>query len=161
MTVMDDDRRIGTHYLALLRANWVLVALVMSVGVASAVFYSHIAPKRYDAKANLLINPIGGSSEDAFLGISIIRESASDPNRSVITAARFVKTPQVGEAVRSELAAKGVRLSTSKLLASVQAQPVPQANIVAISAKSRSPGRAATAPGCSISTAQNSAITCR
>jgi capsular exopolysaccharide synthesis family protein len=111
------------------------------VAVGAVAVFLHTASKRYEAKADLFVNPIA-SSEDTFLGISVIRDSAGDPNRSIITAARFVKTPQVAEAVRSHLAATGVRLSTSEL-GSVQAQPVGQANIVSVSAESRSPSRAA------------------
>jgi capsular exopolysaccharide synthesis family protein len=141
MTILNDEHTVGTRYTTALRANWALIVgvVVVSVGVTAAFLLA--ASKRYEAKADLFVNPIA-SSEDTFLGISVIRDSAGDPNRSTITAARFVKTPRVAEAVRSQLAASGMRLSTSEL-DSVQALPVGQANIVSISAESGNPSRAA------------------
>ena len=96
--------------------------------------YSATSAKRYEAKADLFVTPIN-ASDDTFLGIGVLRESGADPNRSVITAARFVKTDQVAEAVRARLfGERNGALTTSTLLSKVNAEPVGQANIVAISA---------------------------
>jgi capsular exopolysaccharide synthesis family protein len=133
---------VGARYLAAIRANWPLVAITVVVGVVTAGLYAALAPKRYVAKADLFVSAID-PSDKTFLGIGVLRESPSDPNRAVITAARLVKTQQVAEAVRQRLAAVNDTESTSALLKKVQAQPVGQANIVAISASGPSAKRAA------------------
>jgi capsular exopolysaccharide synthesis family protein len=128
------ERGAGARYLAAIRANWPLIALIIAVCMATAVLYSATAPKRYEAKADLFVSPID-PSDATFLGIGVVRESPSDPNRGVITAARFVKTPEVAKAVRARLAGgiNGAE-TASALLSKVHAQPVGQANIVSISA---------------------------
>jgi non-specific protein-tyrosine kinase len=134
VNVPAEERGTGARYIAAIRANWALIVLTVAVGVASAAVYSATSAKRYEAKADLFVTPID-ASDDTFLGIGVLRESSSDPNRSVITAARFVKTQQVAEAVRARLVREGDgALTTSTLLSKVNAEPVGQANVVAISA---------------------------
>jgi capsular exopolysaccharide synthesis family protein len=134
VNISAEERGTGARYLAAIRANWALIVLIVAVGVATAAVYSAISAKRYEAKADLFVTPID-ASDDTFLGIGVLRESPGDPNRGVITAARFVKTQQVAEAVRARLVGeRNGALTTSTLLSKVKAEPVGQANVVAISA---------------------------
>ena len=137
MNVSAEERGTGAQYLAAIRAHWVLIVLTVAVSCATTGAYSATAAKRYEAKADLFVTPID-SSDDTFLGIGVLRESPGDPNRGVITAARFVKTRQVAEAVRARLVGeRNGALTTSTLLSKVKAEPVGQANIVAISASAQ------------------------
>jgi tyrosine-protein kinase len=134
MNVSAEERGVGARYLAAIRAHWALILWTVVIGVATAAVYSATAPKRYEAKADLFVTPID-SSDDTFLGIGVLRESSGDPNRGVVTAARFVKTREVAEAARARLVGeRNSALTTSTLLSKVKAEPVGQANIVAISA---------------------------
>ena len=110
MNVSAEERGTGARYLAAIRANWALIVLTVAVGVATAVSYSAISAKRYEAKADLFVTPVD-ASDDTFLGIGVLRESGSDPNRSVITAARFVKTQRLPKLCGRGFLARGTALS--------------------------------------------------
>ena len=49
-------------------------------------------PKKYEAEADILVNPIS-SNDDTFVGLGLLHESAV--SRSALTAARFIRNPQV------------------------------------------------------------------
>jgi len=120
----------GTRrYLEALRDHWVLVALVVLVGVGSALIYAVAAPKRYDAGADILVTPISPTNE-SLLGFDLPQQ-ATDPTSSVLTAARLVKNPQMADAVRSRL---HLAMSRRALLDAISVQPVSQANILSIGA---------------------------
>src|SRR5207244_10815219 len=111
--------------------------------VAAPCYYTLKPTNRYDPKVYIFVIP-SDPTDETFLGSCLLRESPSAPNRGVSTAARFVKTQQVAEAVRARLASgRNGAPSTSALLSKVQAAPVGQANIVAISATGESAKRAA------------------
>jgi Mrp family chromosome partitioning ATPase/capsular polysaccharide biosynthesis protein len=123
------------RYLEALRDHWKAIALVVGVAVLGAAVFSLAATKRYQASADLLVTPVDPSAS-AFVGISILRNDAGDPTRSVITAARFVTTPETNKIATKRL---GADLSNS-----VKVIPVGQADIVSIE------GSAATAAGAAL-----------
>jgi capsular exopolysaccharide synthesis family protein len=125
-----EERQGAGRYLHALREHWFLIVSIVVVAVGTAVAYSLLAPKRYEAEADILITPIS-ASDDTFLGISVLRESA-DQTRTVLTAARLIKTPQVADGVRSRL---GLAESREDLLDSIEVKPLGQANIVAVEGK--------------------------
>ena len=114
------------RYLEALRDRWKPIALVVGVAVLGAAIFSFAAPKRYQASADLLVTPVDPSAS-AYIGISILRNDSGDPTRSVITAARFVTTPET-----IKIAAKGLGADLSN---SVKVIPVGQADIVSIEGK--------------------------
>ena len=125
------------RYAATLRERWWMVALAVIVTTAAAIAYVLTAEKRYEAEADLLITPV--SASDALLGqLGLIRES-TDPTRDVETASRLTTTVDVAERVREEL---GLSESARDLLDDVDAEPVAQSNIVAVSARSGTPEEA-------------------
>lgn len=140
MSVLGETRREAdpTRYLEALRDHWLLVAVMVVGAVGFATAYSALAPKRYEASADILVTPIS-SSDSSLVGFNLMRESA-DSSRGVLTAARLVKTPQVASAVRTHL---GLAMSRRALLDAVAVKPVGQANIVSIVATAGTPSQAA------------------
>jgi capsular exopolysaccharide synthesis family protein len=105
--------------------------------VATAAVYSLTAPKRYKASADLLVTPIAANDE-TFVGISVLRETTQ--SRSVVTAARLIKTAAVANGVKKKL---GLQLSTGRILGDIEVKPQEQSNIVTIVATAGSPSTAA------------------
>ena len=124
-------------YLQTLRERFGLIVGVLVVTVTSALLYLAVADKVYEAEAEVLVSPVG-NDDPVTQGLPLIRES-NDPTRDVETAARLVTGRNVGERVRREL-----RLSESAtdLVESVDAAPVAQSNIVAVTGDGSTPERA-------------------
>jgi capsular exopolysaccharide synthesis family protein len=102
--------------------------------MAVAVLYLAVASKVYEADADLLITPV--SADDPVLsGLGLIRES-SDPTRDVETAARLVTSRNVADLVRARLS---LPEDADAVAAKVEAAPVAQSNIVAVTAQADSP----------------------
>ena len=125
------------RYLDMLRAGRWLVIGAFLLTVAAAVGYLTQAEKTYEAQADLLISPMPRDAPVVVPGL--IRES-SDPTRDVETVARLVESPTVARRVIERL-----ELDTTPkgLLEQVEAAPVAQSNIVAITAKGDAPREAA------------------
>ena len=128
MSTYADDRSEAGRYLQALRDHWILITWLVILGVAVATIYSLTASKRYEAHADLLVSPLP-SDDETFFGINVLKESG-DPTRSVITAARLLKSQEVVSAVAKRL---GVPESE---LQGVEVKPLGQANIVTITADS-------------------------
>jgi Mrp family chromosome partitioning ATPase/capsular polysaccharide biosynthesis protein len=126
------------RYLEALRRHWPIVVVTVVAAVAAAAAFSILAPKRYEVGADILVTPIS-SNDDALVGFNVLRESA-DPSRSVLTAARLVKTAPVADGVRARL---GLAMSRRALLDAVAVKPVGQANILSIVAKAPTSSEAA------------------
>jgi Mrp family chromosome partitioning ATPase len=126
------------EYVEVLRERWRFVAITLLVTFSAAVLYLATAEKQYEAEANLLVTPVSGDQNTALTGLPLIRES-SDPTRDVETAARLVTTRDVAGRV-----IKALKLdeSTESVLGRVEAEPVAQSNIVAITASAPSAGEA-------------------
>lgn len=122
------------RYIETVRERWRLVAVVTILTMAVAVLYLAVASKVYEADADLLITPV--SADDPVLsGLGLIRES-SDPTRDVETAARLVTSRNVADLVREELSLPD---DADAVAAKVDAAPVAQSNIVAVTAQADSP----------------------
>ena len=133
------DQQGAGRYLNALREHWLLVTLLVSAAVGAAVLYSATVEKRYEAQTDVLVTPVS-ASDPTFVGIGLLRES-SDQSRSILTAARFVKTPQIADAVLDRL---GIEGSREDLLDAVTVTPLGQSNIVTIQGEASSPELAAT-----------------
>jgi capsular exopolysaccharide synthesis family protein len=122
------------RYFETVRERWRLVAIVTLLTTAVAVLYVATAPKVYEADADLLVTPV--SSDDPVLtGLGLIRES-SDPTRDVETAARLVTSRNVADLVRTQL---NLPEDAEAVASKVDAVPVAQSNIVAVTARADSP----------------------
>ncbi len=122
------------RYVETVRERFRLVVLVTLITTGVAILYVAVAPKVYEADADLLITPV--SADDPLLtGLGLIRES-SDPTRDVETAARLVTSRNVADLVREKL---NLSENADQVAEKVDAEPVAQSNIVAITAKADDP----------------------
>jgi polysaccharide biosynthesis transport protein len=125
------------RYVETIRERLWLVILAVTLTTAMAVAYVVTAPKTYEAQADILITPITGD-DPTLLGLGLLQES-TDPTRDVETAARLVTNNEVAERARQ---AVGLDESARALLDRVEAEPVAQSNIVAVTAEGDSPAEA-------------------
>lgn len=112
---------------------WLIIAIVvLTTGVS--ILYVATATKTYEAEADLLINPVSGSST-VMSSLGLIQAS-SDPTRDVETASRLVTNMEV-----AERASRTIDLdeSPSQLLARVTAKPISQSSLVGVTARAESP----------------------
>lgn len=125
------------RYVTTLRERLPLILITTLLTTLAAVGYLVVANKVYSAEANMLVTPVGRDDE-TLSGLSILRDS-SDPSRDVQTGAKLVTTRSVADRVKRDL---GLEESVEKILERVEAQPVAQSNIVAVSATGDSPEQA-------------------
>jgi polysaccharide biosynthesis transport protein len=126
------------RYLDTLRERSWIIGLCVIVAVGAAIAYLLTADEVYEARADVLITPVPATSE-TLVSLGLIRES-NDPSREVDTAAQLVTTFAVAERVSEEL---GGGRSPTSLLDDVEAEPVAQSNIVAVTGQGSSPTDAA------------------
>jgi capsular exopolysaccharide synthesis family protein len=136
VSAIPEERRGTARYLQALAQHWPFIVGSIALAVATAAAYLQTAESRYEARADILVAAVS-ASDDAFVGIPVIRETGE--SRGVLTAAYFVRTPQVADAVRRRLRPP---MSRDDLLGSVRVAPQQQSNIVTITAEAHSPGRA-------------------
>jgi len=111
-----------------------LIVLCTLIAVGAAVAYVKVAPRTYQAQANLLVQP--SSAGDPVLSALPVLHSSGDPTQDVLTAASLVTTPQVAQAV---VRSQRLRISPQAALNDVSANPIGQAGLVAVQATSSTP----------------------
>ena len=115
----------GIRYLNAFAAHWRLMALLVILAVASAATYTHLATKKYDASADILVTPVP-STDTVYQGFSLFKESL-DGSSSVVTAARVMTSPQIRRAAFDKLPHRGAGVT-------INVVPLSQADIVTIQA---------------------------
>lgn len=125
------------HYIETIRQRIGIVLLAVAVTTAFAIAYVLTAPKTYEAVADVQITPIS-DSDSALQGLGLIGTS-SDPTRDVETASRLITNTEVADRVTEDL---GISGSGRDLLGQVEATPVAQSNIVAVTAEAGTPEEA-------------------
>ena len=139
---MSDWRSPGTEqaglarYLMTLRERLGLIVACVAITLGVAVAYLAVTEDTYEAEADLLVTPV--ASEDQLPGLGLIPESP-DPTRDVETAARLVTQRDVAERVVQEL---NLDESPEDVLGKVEAEPIAQSNLVAITAEGSTPEEA-------------------
>jgi succinoglycan biosynthesis transport protein ExoP len=139
MDAFGTEQEGGARYLQAIREHWLLIVGIVLLALAVATAVSKLSTKRYEARADLLVTPVA-ADDPTFLGLSVLRDTPGDPNRSILTASRMVQTLQVADGARRRL---GTSTSARQLLGSVAVTPVSQANIVTIVGKSSNASSAA------------------
>lgn len=127
------EPRAFTRYYRSVIEHWWVVVLCVFVAVAAAGAYVATAHKKYSAQAEMLVAPVP-TTNSALLGLPVVH-SSGDPTRDVLTAASLITTPQVASAVVKAL---HLGQAPGELLSSVQATPVGQSDLVAVSAQASS-----------------------
>jgi len=134
--VPPDEQQGLRRYVTTLRERiWLIIAITALTTIAS-IAYVALATKTYEATSTLLIIPV---SDPSLEGLGLIGTS-SDPTRDVSTASQLVTTTAVAERVKEETGYEG---EATGLLDLVEAEPVAQSNIVAVTAKDPDPVQAA------------------
>jgi capsular exopolysaccharide synthesis family protein len=126
------------RYVETVRERLWLVALIVAVFTAIAVVYDVTKDSVYEAQADLLVTPVPADSA-TFANLGLLRES-NDPAREIDTATQLIKTTAAAQALSDQL---NDGRSADDLLNEVEARPVAQSNIVALTAEGSSPEAAA------------------
>lgn len=131
-----DHRGLERALQAIRERIWFAIA-VFALCVGAAVIYVSAADPVYEAEANILVIPIPG--EDAILrSLGLISET-SDPSLDVETAAQLIDTPEIATRAAELL---GTDQTQEQILEAVLVQPVPESNIVAVTASAGTPDEA-------------------
>jgi Mrp family chromosome partitioning ATPase/capsular polysaccharide biosynthesis protein len=118
------------RYVQTIRERFKLIALSVLVTTLAAALYVGTAQKTYKAEADLIVTPVSGQDTTLNSIPGLIRES-SDPTRNVQTAARLITTIDVARRAKQKL---NTNRSARSLLSDVQASPIAQSDIVAVTA---------------------------
>ena len=122
------------RYWRILRERVWVVILCTVLAVAAAAGYVKVAPKTYQAQAELEVQ--AASSGSTVLTALPILHQTGDPTEDVLTGASLVTTQPVAAAV---IRAEGLDMSAGAALGAVQATPIGQAGLVAVQATASSP----------------------
>ena len=126
------------RFLQTLRERLPLIIGVFVVIVAAAVVYVATADKVYEAEADILVTPV--PTQEAVLStVGVILQSA-DPSLDVETANQLIDSPAIAAAAAKEL---DEGQSGEELRDSISVAPIPESNIVAVTASGPSPSVAA------------------
>ncbi len=127
-----------SRFVQTLRERIWLVVAVVALTTGIAILYVLTAQKVYEAEADLLISPISGNGNPAYVIAGLPQES-TDPTRDVETAARLVTTLDVANRVQDDL---NTDQTPRSLLANVTAEPVAQSDLIAITGSASTPEEA-------------------
>jgi capsular exopolysaccharide synthesis family protein len=131
-----DDQSLLRYWMVLRERVWIIVACTVLV-FAAAVAYVKVAPKTYQATAEMEVQAAPPGS--AVLSALPVLHQTGDPTEDVLTGASLVTTqPVAAAAVRAE----HLNMSAAAALGTVQASPIGQAGLVAVTATASSPGLA-------------------
>lgn len=118
------DRQGPVRYLQALRQHWAMIALLAAVAAAAAATFSYTATKRFDASADILIQPYS-AGDATYQGFRSIFRQALDGSSVVVTAARVINSPEVKRPGLD-------RLGVDREGVSIGVEPLGQADIVSI-----------------------------
>jgi capsular polysaccharide biosynthesis protein len=121
-----------------LLGRWLPVVALTAVGAAAAAGYAYTAADRYQATAQLIVSPVS-SSDPTYLGLGLLRDTGGK-RTAAASAAVMLRSPQVADAVRTEL---GLTRSRDSLLAALHAHAVGASDIVDVTVQDTSAVRAA------------------
>jgi Mrp family chromosome partitioning ATPase/capsular polysaccharide biosynthesis protein len=126
-----DERGDTASFLASVRDHGVFIVVALCLAAAAAFAYLVLAPKRYEAEADVLVTPLSADNE-ALSGLGLL----TDPAGSTFTVARLLERPQVTSRVEQQL---GLNIPRRELLSKIKITPLPQSDLVTILATDSSP----------------------
>ena len=118
-----------SRYIEVIRERRLLIVGALLLTLLGAITYLAVAPKSYEAQADLLVTP-AAEADELLSSLGVLRDS-SDPARSVETAARLVTSNDVAQRVVDQL---DESLTATEILSKVSVEPVAQSSVVAITA---------------------------
>lgn len=129
------EEQVGLErYVETVRERLWLILAIMAITTGVAILYVATATKTYEAEADLLVNPI--STDSTVLNSLGLIQASSDPSRDVETVSRLVTSTNVAAIAAEQLE---IDEAPTKLLKRVEAQPVAQSSLVAITGTAESP----------------------
>jgi Mrp family chromosome partitioning ATPase/capsular polysaccharide biosynthesis protein len=123
------------HYAEVIRERLRLIVVCVLATTIVAGVYVAVTPSSWKAESHLLITPVSGTTN--FIGLGLI-SSSSNPGGEISTAASLVTTPEVAALVATHVG----HTTAGAALGAVNAVPVAQSNVVAITATASSAARA-------------------
>jgi polysaccharide biosynthesis transport protein len=135
-SVSFEDRRGVVRYVQAFRQHIVLILVFVLVATGAAALYSQTATKRYEASADILIDPFE-SGDNLFRGFHVFRQPL-DGSSPVVTAIRVLSSHENYDATTTELGSECGD-------ASISISPLSQADIVNVTGSSSRPFCAALA----------------
>jgi Mrp family chromosome partitioning ATPase/capsular polysaccharide biosynthesis protein len=124
-----------SHYVEVIGQRRRLIIACVLIVTFVAVAYATLAHRTWKAESRLLVTPV--QTQTSFIGLGLITSSSS-PGGDISTAASLVTTPDVAGLAGAHLNSS----DASSLLGDVNAVPVAQSNLVAITATAASAERA-------------------
>lgn len=114
-------------------APWLALVTLTAAGAAAAAGYGLTAPKRYRATAQILVQPVS-PSDPTFADIGVLRDTGGR-RTAAASVAVLLRTPQVVDAVRAQLALKRSR---DDLVDTLDAHVVDASDVVAVTCEDTS-----------------------
>src|SRR4051812_21516144 len=114
-------------------APWLALVTLAAAGAPAAAGYGLTAPKRHDATAQLIVAPVS-PTDPTFVGIDVLRDPGGRRTAAASTAA-LVRSPQIADAVRAQLALKRSRDS---LLHALDVHVIDESDVVAVTVEDTS-----------------------
>ena len=114
------------RYAHALRTHALLIAAVTAAALLAALAVVLTAHKRYDASADVQIQPLSAYGNDAFQGFDVFRQPA-DGSSPAVAAARIFSSPSYKSLLKQRLGSRGDGVQ-------VGATPLSQADIVSLAA---------------------------
>ncbi len=119
----------SVRLLTALKRHWVLITALVGIAVGVTFVAVHIAEKRYEATADILVTPLA-PDDNTFRGFSLIRATYGD-SAPVVTAARILGSAAISRPALASLGALADR-------GSVEVKPLGQVSTVSIVGKAAS-----------------------
>ena len=117
-------------YLRAIRSHKLLILLVTLAAIGASVAWVTLRSPNYEATANVLVTPLP-DEDQTFLGLQALRESGSDPTRTVQTAATLIESAQAADRTARAL---GGDWTAKKVLDAIEVSPEGESNILAVKA---------------------------
>lgn len=127
------------RYVQTIRERALVVAVATALVSVLALLYVITTDRVYESQADVLVTPVPVG--DPLNGLGVIVESG-DPSQSTETAAQLIHTPDVAQRALSDLGRPANPDEVQALLDDVEATPVSQSSIVAVTSQAGSPQEA-------------------
>jgi polysaccharide biosynthesis transport protein len=129
------DEQSLLRYYRVLRERWWVVVACTVLALLIAGVYVNVASKSYQAQAEMSVS--AASPQDTVVAnLPGLLKQSGDPTEDLLTAASYVTTLSVAQAVVQSL---HLNISPSTALSYVSASPIGQAGLVAVVASAPSP----------------------
>jgi non-specific protein-tyrosine kinase len=123
------------RYYRILRERWWVVLVCTVLALVAAFVYVKAAPKTYQAQAEMSVTAISAQSGVLETLPGVLKQSG-DPTEDLLTAASYVTTLNVAQAVVHSL---NLKMTAGEALGDISASPIGQAGLVGVVASASSP----------------------